>query len=123
MDQLHKRFSAEQVKLLLQRYTEGELCRAEIEEVLGVGKTRFFALLKAYRHDREQFSITYQRSTPGRLRQEAEQQIAEELQREKQLVEDSRLPITNYNYTALRDRLQKKKSECPSRLSFNAPNS
>jgi len=29
MDQLHKRFSVEQVKLLLQRYTEGELSRAD----------------------------------------------------------------------------------------------
>jgi len=44
-----------------------------------------------------------------RLSEEAEQQIAQELEREKQLVDDPRLPITSYNYTALRDRLQKKK--------------
>jgi len=109
MDQLHKRFSVEQVKLLLQRYTEGELLREELEEVLGIRKTRFFALLKEYRHDPKTFSITYERSTPGRLSEEAEQQIAQELEREKQLVEDPQLPITSYNYTALRDRLQKKK--------------
>jgi transposase len=109
MDQLHKRFSVEQVKLLLQRYTEGELSRAEIEEVLGVGKTRFFALLKAYRQAPKTFSIEYERSTPRRLNEEAEQEIAQELEREKQLVEDPKLPITSYNYTALRDRLQKKK--------------
>lgn len=109
MDQLHKRFSVEQVKLLLQRYTEGELSRVELEEVMGVGKTRFFALLKAYRHDRKTFSIEYERKTPRRLSEEAEQQIAQELEREKQLVEDPQLPITSYNYTALRDRLQKKK--------------
>lgn len=109
MDQLHKRFSVEQVKLLLQRYAEGELSRAEIEEVLGLGKTRFFALLKAYRQAPEQFSIDYERSTPGRLSEEMEKQIAQELKREKQLVEDPRLPISSYNYTALRDRLQKKK--------------
>jgi transposase len=109
MDQLHKRFSVEQVKLLLQRYTEGELSRAELEEVMGVGKTRFFALLKAYRHDRKTFSIEYERKTPRRLSEEAEQQMAQELEREKQLVDDPNLPITSYNYTALRDRLQKKK--------------
>lgn len=109
MDQLHKRFSMEQVKLLLQRYIEGEISRIEIEEVLGVGKTRFFALLKEYRHDPKTFSIEYERSTPRRLSEEAELQIAEELEREKQLVEDPQLPITSYNYTALRDRLQKKK--------------
>jgi hypothetical protein len=109
MDQLHKRFSVEQVKLLLQRYTEGEVSRAELEEVLGIGKTRFFALLKAYRHEPKRFSIEYQRRTPRRLSEETEQQIAQELEREKQLVDDPHLPITNYNYTALRDRLHKKK--------------
>src|SRR5690349_21012998 len=109
MDQLHKRFSVEQVKLLLQRYTEGELSRAELKEVLGLGKTRFFALLKEYRHDPKTFSIDYERRTPRRLSEAAEQQIAQELVREKQLVDDPQLPITSYNYTALRDRLQKKK--------------
>jgi len=109
MDQLHKRFSVEQVKLLLQRYTEGELSRAEVEEVLAVGKTRFFALLKIYRHSRQTFSIEYKRTTHRRISAAAEKQIAQELVREKQLVEDPRLPITSYNYSALRDRLQKKK--------------
>jgi transposase len=109
MDQLHKRFSVEQVKLLLQRYTEGKLSRAEIEEVLGIGKTRFFGLLKTYRAEPKTFSIEYERRTPGRLSEEAEQQIAQELKREKELVDDPQLPITSYNYTALRDRLQKKK--------------
>ena len=109
MDQLHKRFSVEQVKLLLQRYTEGELSRAEIEEVLAVGKTRFFALLKIYRHSPQIFSIEYKRTTHRRISAAAEKQIAQELVREKQLVDDPRLPITSYNYSALRDRLQKKK--------------
>ena len=109
MDQLHKRFSVEQVKLLMQRYTEGELSRAEIREVMGVGKTRFFALLKAYRQSPETFSIAYERSSPRRLNAAAEAQITQELENEKQLVEDPRLPITSYNYSALRDRLRKKK--------------
>ena len=109
MDQLHKRFSVEQVKLLLQRYTEGKLVRAELEEVLGLGKTRFFALLKEYRYDPKTFSIDYERRTPRRLSKETEQEIAQELEREKQLVDDPQLPITSYNYTALRDRLHKKK--------------
>lgn len=109
MDQLHKRFSVEQVKLLMQRYTEGELSRAEIREVMGVGKTRFFALLKAYRQSPETFSIAYERDSPRRLSAAAEAQITQELESEKQLVEDPRLPITSYNYSALRDRLRKKK--------------
>lgn len=109
MEQLHKRFSVEQVKLLMQRYGEGKLARKEIEEILGISKTRFFALLKGYRQTPETFSVAYERSSPARLSVEVEQEIEKELKREKQLVEDKRLPISGYNYSALRDRLRKKK--------------
>lgn len=109
MEQLHKRFSGEQVKLLMQRYGQGKLARKEIEEILGISKTRFFALLKGYRQTPETFSVAYERSSPARLSVEVEQEIEKELKREKQLVEDKRLPISGYNYSALRDRLRKKK--------------
>ena len=46
MDQLHRRFSAEQVRLLYKRYNEGQMTRSEVLEILGIGKTRFFALLR-----------------------------------------------------------------------------
>ena len=49
MEQVHKRFSVEQVKLFLQRYGEGNMSREELQEILGIGKTRFFALWKGYR--------------------------------------------------------------------------
>jgi len=49
MTQVHKRFTAEQVKILFQGYCQGNLSRPEVEEMLGIGKTRFFALLKTYR--------------------------------------------------------------------------
>jgi transposase len=84
------------------------LARAEIQEILGLGKTRFFALLKEYRQDPEAFSITYGRHTPGRLSADAETEIERELLREKEIIEDKRLPISGYNYSALRDRLKKK---------------
>jgi hypothetical protein len=108
MDQLHKRLSVEQVKVLLRGYLQGTLGRAEAEEILQINKTRFFALLKEYRRDPETFSIGYERGTPSRLSTEAEAVIRAELFREKKLVEDPNLPISAYNYTALRDRLLKK---------------
>lgn len=40
MDQIHKRFTAEQVKALLKGYCEGILDRSSVEEILGVSKTR-----------------------------------------------------------------------------------
>jgi hypothetical protein len=108
MEQLHKRFSSEQVKVLFQGYSQGTMTRAEIEEMLNIGKTRFFALLKEYRRDAQSFSIDYQRETHARLSEQIEKEIKKELLREKELVEDRQLPISGYNYAALRDRLKKK---------------
>jgi transposase len=107
MTQVHKRFTDEQVKVLFQGYCQGNLSRHQVEEMLEIGKTCFFALHKAYRHTPGAFSIDYQRSTPGRLSDETEQQIQQELLRDKVLVEDKELPIHDYNYSALVDRLKK----------------
>ena len=108
MDQIHKRFTIEQVKFLLQGYTQGTLGRTEVEEMLQINKTRFFALLKEYRRDPAGFSITYERKTPARLSSEVEAAMAKELLREKELVENPELPISSYNYSAIQDRLEKK---------------
>lgn len=56
MEQLHKRFTAEQVKVLLRGYCQGMLERTAIEEILGINKTRFFTLLMEYCHDQDGFS-------------------------------------------------------------------
>jgi len=107
MDQLHKRFNAEQVKMLIQRYNTGDMSRKEVQEILEIGKTRFFALLKDFKKDTADFQISYQRTSQSRLGMITEKAIAYELKREKQLVEDTRLPISTYNYSAVRDRLLK----------------
>ena len=108
MIQLHKRFTDEQIRVLLQGYCRGVLSRAEVQEVLGVGKTRFFALLKQYRQDPGALTISYRRATRARLSAAVEAQIKRALLQEKEMVEDRRLPISGYNYSALRDRLAKK---------------
>jgi len=105
MDQLHKRFTADQVKVLLQGYCQGTMSRAEVEEMLNIGKTRFFALLKEYQRSPATFAIAYERDTPARLSARVEAAIEKELLREKELVDDPQLPISDYNYSALRDRL------------------
>jgi hypothetical protein len=74
---------------------------------LRIGRTRFFELLHTYRADPIHFSIAYQRPSPGRLSSEAEAAIEYELLRDKALIENPEIPITGYNYSALRDRLQK----------------
>jgi len=107
MDQIHKRFTTEQVKVLLKGYYQGMLDRPSVEEILGIGKTRFFALLRQYRHDPGRLCLGYQRETPTRISARVEKEIEKELMVEKNLIDDSTLPITTYNYSAIRDRLAK----------------
>jgi len=108
MEQIHKRFTAEQVKVLFKAYCQGILDRPAVQETLGIGKARFFALLKQYRNNPEGFCLIYQRTAPARLPARAEEEIESELMLEKGLIDDPTLPITTYNYSAIRDRLAKR---------------
>ena len=108
MEQIHRRFTTEQVKVLFKAYCKGTLDRPAVQETLGIGKARFFALLKQYRHNPEGFCLIYQRTAPARLPARAEEEIERELMLEKGLIDDPTLPITTYNYSAIRDRLVKR---------------
>ena len=107
MYQIHKRFTAEQVQVLLKGYCQGILDRPAIEETLGISKSTFFVLLREYRHNPDEFSVTYHRETPTRIPTRVEKEIEKELMVERNLIDDSTLPITTYNYSAIRDRLAK----------------
>ncbi|HUW15022.1 MAG TPA: hypothetical protein VM537_35215 [Anaerolineae bacterium] len=106
MSQIHRRFTDEQVKVLFQGYCQGQLARTDLQELLGIGRSRFFTLLKAYRQDPEGFTIAYRRPAPAKLPPEVEAAIKTALLREKAIVEDPDLPISSYNYTAIQDRLE-----------------
>ena len=107
MDQIHKRATAEQVKILLKGYCQGILDRPTVEETLGISRSAFFLLLKEYRRNPDGFSLAYQRASPTSLPASTEEKIAKELMLDKSLIDDSSLPITTYNYSAIRDRLAK----------------
>ncbi len=108
MSQLHKRFTDEQIKILFQGYCQGKMKRIEIQDLMKIGKTRFFAILKKYRQNPEGFSVNYQRATPAKLSFQAEAEIEKALLQEKKIVENPDLPISGYNYAAMRDRLKEK---------------
>ena len=76
---------------------------------MGVGKTRFFALIKEYRKDPNRFSIQYTRNTTSRkIPQEVEDNILRELQIEKKLIQDKDIPLRYYNYSYVKDLLETK---------------
>lgn len=105
MSQIHKRFSDDQVRAFFHSYGQGTLSRTDIQEVLEIGKTRFFSLLKKYRQNPDEFSLKYQRSSPAKLSLKVEAEIKQALLEEKRIVEDPDLPISGYNYSAIKDRL------------------
>ena len=108
MSQLHKRFTSDQVKELLERYLKKEVERSYIQEILGFKKRRFFTLINQYREDPQHFSIQYQRATPPRISPELEQNILKELTIEKGLIQDKETPLKSYNYSFIKDHLRKK---------------
>jgi hypothetical protein len=107
MSQLHKRFTSDQVKELLERYVKNEIERKYIQEILGIRKRRFFMLLKQYKQNPEHFAIQYQRTTRSRLSSDLEHNILNELSIEKKIIQDKEIPLKSYNYSYIKDRLRK----------------
>jgi hypothetical protein len=108
MPQLHKRFTSDEVKELLERYLKKEVERSYIQEILAIKKRRFFALVNQYREDPIHFSIRYQRATPARMSPEVEQNLLKELMTEKKIIEDKETPLKSYNYSFIKDHLKKR---------------
>ncbi len=109
MKQLHKRFEDEQVKALLERYINGEIKRRYIQEILGVSKAQFFRLLQQYQTNKETFTIVYKRKKASRtIDAKIEPNIVKELLIDKKLIENEKTPVWAYNYSYIKDRLEKK---------------
>jgi len=105
--QLHKRFTDEQVKELIEKYLRKEITRNYLQEILGIGKTRFFALIKEHHRDSSSFSIQYFREKKTRaISKDVEKNILKELATEKKLIEHKDVPIRSYNYSYIKDQLE-----------------
>ncbi len=108
MSQIHKRFTSDQVKELLERYSKREIERKYIQEILGIGKSRFFMLLNQYKEHPQLFTIQYERNTPPRISKDIEQNMLKELSIEKGIIQNKEIPLKSYNYSFIKDRLRKK---------------
>ena len=111
MVQLHKKFADSQVKELMERYLKKEIERKYIQEILGIGKARFFALVKDYRKNPYGFSIQYTRKTKARIPESIERNIMEELKIDSDLIKDKNVPLKSYNYSYVKDRLEKRHNQ------------
>jgi len=107
--QLHKKFPNEQIKSLFERYLSKEIEIKYILEILGIKRSRFFDLLKEYRNDPDNFSISYHRKRATRkIDKGIEENIIKELSLERRLIENKDMPIKFYNYSYTKDQLYDK---------------
>jgi len=104
MSQLHKRFSTDQVKMILNLYIMKKMETKEVLNQLGIKKRQFQNILSEYRKDRDDFSIDYPRITANRrIDKNLEELIKIELEKEKFLIDSHEIPVSDYNYSAIRD--------------------
>lgn len=109
MTQLHKRLSVEQIGAILDQYIAGQMKSREVRLKLGLGKTRFFSLLKRYVKEGKDFKATAETEhTRNKISDDAEKHILEELKEEKKLITNKDITINHYNYSAVRDILKNK---------------
>jgi len=106
---LRKLFSADQVKEVFRRYLARQLGVDQASAMLKIRRRQFFKLLRLYRDRPESFSLQYTRKTPPRrINAKAEAKITQELKKETEIIRDKRNPVRFYNYSYVKEILEKK---------------
>ena len=109
MVQLHKKFQDNEVKELLKRYIVKEIKRKHVQQILCIGRSRFFELLDEYRNNPDTFSIQYERAVKtNTIDPNIEKNILKELKLDKTLIADKDMTLQSYNYSYIKDRLETK---------------
>jgi len=107
--QIHKKFTNEQVKELLEKYLNKEIERKYIEQIWGIKKAQFFRILAAYRKNPKEFSVEYKRSGQTRsIAPEVKNNIIKELAIDKKAIQNKDIPLYRYNYSYIQKRLEEK---------------
>jgi len=105
--QLHNRLSSEQICRVLKGYCDGLIDYNQAIDLLGLKRTQFFAWVKTYRADPKTFRVGYHRSSPKQVSSDTENLIERYLKEDAALITNPQVPVYRYNYTALKDRLQR----------------
>ena len=93
-NQLHKRFTSDQVRDFLRRYINQEFKAKYLLEVLGIKKSRFFKLLERFKKDPDGFEIKPKRENAHRqIDPLIEYVILDELSQDKTIIENEILSI------------------------------
>jgi hypothetical protein len=107
MAQLHKRFTDQPGREMLQRYCQREIERTYLQTILGISKSQFFFWLQQYRRHPATFSVRYTRPRPPRrLDPRLAANIVTELPIDQQAIRNPQVPLRSYNYSYVQRRLQ-----------------
>jgi len=108
--QLHKRLSKEQATLIFEQYLSREIGLDSALDNLSIKRARFFRLLKRYREQLDDFTIIPPEKTNQhrRIGEKLENIILAELKKEKALIDNKDIAVSNYNYSSVRDDIVKK---------------
>jgi transposase len=107
-EQIHKRFTDDHVKLLLDLYLNKTISLQQVSQQLECSERRFYELLRKYRESPEGFTVAYARNrSQHRLSREIDEIIRNELAKDRKLIGDEEIPIWNYNYAAIKDNVVK----------------
>jgi hypothetical protein len=106
---LRKLFSADQVKEVFRRYQARQIGVDQASAMLKIQRRQFFKLLKVYRQRPESFSLDYTRKVaPRKIDAKAEAKITQELRKEAAIIRDKSNPVRFYNYSYVKEILEKK---------------
>jgi hypothetical protein len=104
---LHKKYDDVFIKSIFRKYVSKDLSVIQALDILQIKKTRFFELVQKFKSDPETFSIEYKRKSSKRISKELEAIIINELEKEKGLIDNRDIPIRHYNYSYIRDQIDK----------------
>lgn len=106
---LRKLFSAKEVKEVFERYLSHQIALEQALALLKIRRRQFFKLLKVYRERPDGFSLDYKRKAPPRkIDAKSEARIMRELKKEAEIIADKDNPVRFYNYSYLKEILEKK---------------
>src|SRR3989344_4220770 len=109
MSPISKRLSEAQAVTILTQYVEKKISSADAQAKLGLKRSRFFDLVRAFQKDKQTFTIVRdegERKT--RISKNAETHIKDELAEEKKLINKKVVPVCPSNYSAVRSTLKEK---------------
>lgn len=106
---LRKLFSTKEVKEIFERYFSREIGVEQALALLKIRRRQFFKLLKSYRENPNDFSLDYKRTIPPRkIDPKSETKILWELKKETEIIRSNSNPVKFYNYSYLKETLEKK---------------